>query len=134
MKTILAKVNDPMVSGGKIVHVFTPGSLTGTCAGTGVELTYERDSLYPVTAVAVDMEAARLAGWFAKAVKKVPTTVEEVAAAEAELQEEDIVLPSALQKPPTGPPKPKTCPKCGGPRRGRGYTHASNCENKSKVE
>lgn len=25
--------------------------------------------------------------------------------------------------------KPKNCPECGGPARGRGYTHASTCVN-----
>lgn len=74
-KMLLAKFNDPCVPGGKIGHVVTPGSKTATCAGSGVELTYEPDRLYEVIGVVKDFEAAVEAGWFRPTTKKDNPTV-----------------------------------------------------------
>lgn len=126
MKTMLAKYKDPKVTGGKIGHVFTPGSISGVCAGTGVDVTYEPDNLYKVAEVAVDMAAAKLAGWFAKPKAENPAPPIDI---------DDIEIPDECPPPvPTKIVKPQKCPKCGGLRRGRGFTHETNCPLKVEVK
>lgn len=127
MKTILAKLKDPMVPG-KIGFVFTPGPLTGVCAGTGVELTYQADRLYQVSEVATDFQAAIKAGWFARTVA-VAAPIDKVDTDIDVLINQPYATPAVKPKTVAKPPK---CPKCNGPRRGRGYTHTATCENNSQ--
>ena len=42
----------------------------------------------------------------------VPGTPEEVAVAESEFDESEVVLPDRLKTPPTGPTRPNTCSYC----------------------
>lgn len=113
---ILARLNDPMVIGGKIGYVETPGDIEGVCDGTGVKITYKKDPLYPITAVAVNRDAAIQAGWFDK---QRPLPQPE--------PKEPKIGPIVDQPKPKPIDKPKTCPKCGGKRRGRGYSHMESC-------
>ncbi len=123
---LVAKLEDPKVAGGKIGFVNTPGPVKGVCAITGVEVTYEKDPLYPVAAVVVNMSAARSAGWLDSPLFAV---IEEE-------QSETVDTPSAPSQKRTPPKskKPKTCPECGGKRRGRGYIHGTGCSLDSRLQ
>ena len=137
LKLALALLDDPKVPGGKVGHVRvvpegTPNSVEGVCAGTGEKVVYSPDPLYDVLAVAVDEEAARVAGWQHR-----PQTT--VAVVEGESETETEVVAETVAAPEVevpAPPKkkekveripPKPCPECGGRKIGRGYSHAEGC-------
>lgn len=135
LKLILAKLNDPMVPGGKIGHIRTPGPLTGVCAGTGETLTYEPDRLYDILEVAKNWAAAKVAGWVRRPPERVvqPATPHVTDTSDADIPGDVVKASSvAVATIAPAPSKPKVCPECKGQRRGRGYAHAEGCSQDSR--
>jgi hypothetical protein len=118
---IYARLDDPKVQGGVIGLLSSPGPEKGTCEGTGEDISYCPHPFHPVLAVAKDMDAARIAGWFER------------------IQDERILPVTAEDKSLESPTpaivvvKADTCSECGGPRRGRGYTHKEGCSLNSRA-
>lgn len=119
---IFAKLDDPMVHGGKVGLLETPGPETGICEATGETVSYESDKFYEVLGVAKDLDAARNAGWFIPfAPDPKPEVVEE-----KKPQASRPSLARGLKQ------KDEFCPECGGRRRGRGYAHEDGCSKDSR--
>ena len=121
-KWILARLDDPKVTGGKVGYVETPGEVSGICAGTNTPVNYKKPNFYPVSSVALNFDAARKAGWFVQKIMPKAQVVTRVAKEET------------IDKPIIKVDKPEVCPKCGGKRRGRGYTHTVDCTENKKIK
>ena len=134
---VVAKANDPKIEGGKQVLLKTPGSVTGKCAYTGEELTYEPHPVYEILEVVKDEAAARAAGWYNRAYSWYHREKENEMSDERELLEKTngtqdesvpaVEVKAVVVKEKKEPSAPSFCPTCHGPRRGRGHIHTDDC-------
>jgi hypothetical protein len=108
-----ARVKSEQIPGGRVacLRPNPQGIGMGQCANCGKDLRFDPEKFETVVEVACSTECAKEAGFYP--------------------EREAWVEPEEREK--RGPKE--TCPSCGGPARGRGFTHTEDCEAKNhKVE